>query len=170
MHLSRLQKTLRREGAFRHERDCLLHVLPPGFPKFVPKPGFSEFPVRFSLCYLSLASRRKTKEALSFVCSRFDADPASLLHAVQGPSQCCTLHYKAFAQPFLIHFAGCRQRREQPELRDLKAGLLQLLVINSRYDPCCSTNALASAGKVKERMCGGRSRCFRTHNLCIYIY
>src|SRR5215470_11444591 len=149
MHLSRLQKTLRREAAFRYQRNDHLHVLPPGFPKFVPKSGFRELPVRFSLCYLSLASRRKTKEALSFVCSRFDADPTLLLHSVQGPSQCCALHYKAFAQPFLIHFAGCRQRREQSELRDLKAGLLQFLVINPRYNSRCATKVLASARQVK---------------------
>src|SRR5258708_39408430 len=116
MHLFWLHKALRHDGAFRDSRHGLLHFFPRGFAKLVAKSRFSEVPVRFGICDLSLARCRKTKEALSFVCSRFNADPASLLHAVQGPSQCCTVHYKAFAQPFLIHLPGCSQRCEKSEL------------------------------------------------------
>jgi len=126
--------------------------------------------MRFGLCYLSLASRRKTKEVLSFVCSRFDADPASLLHSVQCPSQCCTVHYETFAEPVLIHLAGFSQRHKQSELCNLKVRPLQFLVINPRYDSRCATKVLASARQVKEPFCGGRFRCCRPHNICIYNY
>src|SRR6266536_1591346 len=134
MHLTWLQETLRRDGAFRHARHDLLHVFPPGFSKFVPESGFSEVPVRFGLCYLPLARRGQTEEVLSPVSSVFYANPAVLLHSVQGPRECRAVHYEAFAQPFLIHLTSCSQSREQSELCNLEARFLQFLVINSRYD------------------------------------
>jgi len=78
MHLSWLQKT---DGAFRYRRYRFLHVFPRGFPELVAKFGFSEIPMRFGLCYLSLASRRKTKEVLSFV-------PAPGLTLIHQPRFC----------------------------------------------------------------------------------
>ena len=69
MHLLRLHKTLQQDGAFRYQRHGLLHFFPRGFPKLFAKSRFSEVPVRFGLCDLSLARCRKTKEALPFVCS-----------------------------------------------------------------------------------------------------
>src|SRR6516162_885317 len=170
MHLFRLHKTLRRDGAVGDKRYRPLHVFPCGFPKLVAKSRFSQVPMRFGLCYLSVASRGQAKEVLPFVRSRFDADPTSILHAVEGPSQGCTVHYEAFAQPFLIHLAGCGQRHEQSELCNLEARLLQFLVINPRHDPRRATKVLADARQVKERFCGGPSACFRAHNVCIYNY
>ena len=44
MHLSRLQKTLGLDSAFRYHRQVLLHLFPPSIPKFLPQSGFSEIP------------------------------------------------------------------------------------------------------------------------------
>src|SRR5262249_52952356 len=147
----------------------LLHVVPPGFPKFVPKSGFSQFPVRFGLCYLPFTRCGQTKEVLALVRSLRDAYPTSFLHSFQGPRQCSTVHDETFTQPLLIHLAHCSQSREQSELCDLEARLLQFLVINPRYDPRCAAKVLASTRHVKEH-CGSRIRYMRCHNICIYIY
>src|SRR5262245_12406864 len=124
MHLFWLQEILREDGALRYKRYGLLHVVPPVLSKFVPKSGFSKVPVWFGLCYLSLAQRSQTKDALSFIHSLLDADPTALLHSVQGPSQCCAVHYEALAQAFLIHLTRCGQGHEQSELCDFETGLL----------------------------------------------
>jgi NADPH:quinone reductase len=170
MHLSRLQKALGLDAAFRYERHGLLHLFPSGFPKFVPQFGFGEIPVWFGFRNFSLARRRQTKEALSSVFSLLDANPALLPHPLQGPRQRRTVHYEAFAQPFLIHLAGYSQCREESELCNLEARLLQFLVINPRYDPRCAAKVLASARQVKERFGGGWFRCLSSHSICIYIY
>jgi len=169
MHLSRLQKNLGLDSAFRYQRHSLLHLFPPSFPKFVPQPGFSEIPMWFGSCHLPLSRCRQAEEVLAPVSSLFDANPALLPHPVQGPRQRRAVHYEAFAQPFLIQLAGCSQCREKSELCNLEARLLQFLVINPRYDPGCAPKVLASARQVKERIGGSWFKCLSLHNICIYI-
>src|ERR1700691_5225492 len=169
MHLSWLQKTLGLDGAFRYQRQALLHLFPPSFPKFLPQSGFSEIPIWLGFCHLPLSCRRQAEEMLPSVSSRFDANPTLLPHPVQGARQRGAIHYKAFAQPFLIHLAGYCQCRQKPELCDLEACLFQLLVINPGHDPGGAPKGLASAGQVKERVGGGWYECLSSHNICIYI-
>src|SRR5277367_3490516 len=127
MHLSWLQKTLGLDGAFCYHRQVLLHLFPPSIPKFLPQSGFCEIPMGLGFCHLPLSRRRQAEEVLPSVSSWFDADPTLLPHPVQGARERGAIHYKAFAQPFLIHFAGYCQCRQKSELCDLEARLLQLL-------------------------------------------
>jgi hypothetical protein len=113
MHLSRLQKPLGLDGTFRYNSQVLLHLFPPSIPKFLPQSGFSEIPMWLGFCHLPLSRRRQAEEELPSVSSWFDANPTVLPHPVQGARQRGAVHYKAFAQPFLIRLAGycqCRQK------------------------------------------------------------
>ena len=169
MHLSWLQRTLGLNGAFGYRRQALLHLFPYSFPKFLPQPGFSEIPMWLGFCHLPLSRPRQAEEVLPSVSSWFDANPTLLPHPVQGARQCGAIHYKAFAEPFLIHLAGYCQSRQKSILCDLEACLFQFLVINPRHDPGCAPKDLASARQVKERFGGGWLERLSSHNICVYI-
>jgi hypothetical protein len=169
MHLSWLQKTLGLDGAFRYRSQALPHLFPLSFPKFFPQSGFGEIPMWLGFCRLPLSRRRKAEEVFPSVSSWFDANPTLLPHTLQGARQRGAIHYKAFAQPFLIHLAGYCQCRQKSELCDLEARLFQLLVINPCHDPGCAPKGLASTRQVKERFGGGWFECRSSHNICIYI-
>ena len=148
----------------------LPHLFPSSIPKFLPQSGFCEIPMWLAFCHLPLSRRRQAEDVLSSVSSGFDANPTLLPHPVQGARQRGAIHYKAFAQPFLIHLAGYCQCRQQSELCDLEARLFQLLVINPRHNPGCAPKGLAGTRQVKERFGGGRFECLSLHNICIYIW
>jgi hypothetical protein len=170
MHLSRLQKSLGLDAPFRHKRHCLLHRFPAAFPEFAAQSGFSKAPMWLGSCNLPLSRRRQAEEVISLVPSWFDVNPTLLPHPVQGPRERGAVHYEAFAQPFLIHFSGCSQCRENSKLCNLESRLLEFLFINPRDDPGCAPKVLASAGQGKERFGGGWFKCRSGHNICIYTY
>src|ERR1700733_8735668 len=101
MHLYGLQEILRPGGPFRQKGYNLLHILPTGFAELVPKSRFRAVPVRLRLCELPLARRSQFKDVLPLVGSLRGADPAALLHSVQGPRQCRTVHSEAAALSLL---------------------------------------------------------------------
>src|SRR5882724_9133197 len=162
-------KKLRRHRSLCDSRDCLLHAFPTLVAQFSPQSLFRPLPVPLSLCHFSLASLRKTEQALPSVLSAPYANPTLPQQQPQRPRQRRTIHGKARAQTLLIGLFRRSQGGKQAELRDFESCLPQFLVIDPRYDSSDAPQVLTRAGQVKKCCCRLLFKCRWSHSTCIYI-